>query len=171
MPLCLVSRVISFGLAIATCASIGVAMGQERWETYTNPRFGTAADFPSSIFSVRNQPPDNGDGQSFQSSDGRAQLSIYGQHNAGADTPKSYLENYVDQQGVSYRRVTSRYYVVSGVRDGSIFYQRCNFSADRDGIIDCLNVSYPIQEKAAWDSIVARLSQSLRPGHGIEPRP
>ena len=168
-------RKLSHGLAltfaIGACASTDAAAAQERWATYTNPRFGTTADYPADIFSVRDRPPENGDGQRFRSGDGRAQLSIYGQYNVEADTPKSYLEKFVDQQGISYRRVTKRFYVVSGSRDGDIFYQRCNFPANLDGIIDCLNVSYPAQEKTTWDPIVTRLSQSLHAGRGIEPRP
>jgi hypothetical protein len=164
------SRGLALTFAIGICASFAAAAAQERWATYTNPRFGTIADYPADIFTVRDPPPENGDGQSFHSSDGRAQLSIYGKHNAEGDTPQSYLEKYVDLQGVSYRRTMERFYVISGTREGDIFYERCNFPENRDGIIDCVGVSYPAREKLAWNPIVKRLSKSLRAGRGIEPR-
>jgi hypothetical protein len=134
-------------------------VAQERWATYTNPRFGTTADYPADIFTVRDPPPENGDGQSFHSSDGRAQLSIYGQWNVQGDTPQSYVANYVDLAGatVVYKRVIDRFYIVSGTRDGNIFYDRCNFSPDPEGIIDCLTITYPEQEKTVWDPIATRL--------------
>ena len=143
---------------------------QERWATYANPRFGTMADYPADLFTVRDPPPENGDGQSFRTADGRAQLSIYGTRNAEADTPQSYVKKNVDPQGASYKRVTKRFYIVSGIREGSIFYDRCNFPPVPEGVIDCFSLTYAAQEKAAWDPIVTRLSNSLRAGRGIEPR-
>jgi hypothetical protein len=53
---------------------------------------------------------------------------------------------------------------VSGLRKGEIFYQRCNFAAKPDDVIDCFEVTYPPANKAAMDSAVARLSRSLRNG-------
>ncbi len=67
-------------------------------------------DYPANIFTVRDSAPENGDGQSFHSGDGRAQLLIYGAYNTEGDTPKSYLEKHADE-GVSYRHTTARTYV------------------------------------------------------------
>ncbi len=155
--------------AVATAA--GPQAGQEDWTVYMNPRFGTTIDYPAGIFSQRDRAPENGDGQTFRSADGRAKLSVYGTHNVEDDTPRSYLDKYVDRQGVSYQRVTARFYAVSGIRDGVIFYQRCNFPDPPGDIIDCMDVSYPAAQKTAWNPIVARLSRSLRAGQGLEPRP
>ena len=159
------SRSLALIFAIGICASIDAAAAQEKWATYMNPRFGTTADYPASIFTVRDPPPENGDGQSFHSSDGRAQLSIYGAYNVDDDTPKSYLEKHADQD-ISYRRTTARYYVASGTRNDQLFYERCNFHEGANDIIDCFFVTYPASEKAVWDPIVTRLSKSLRGGRG-----
>ena len=159
--------VLLFTIGICAVAS---AAAQEQWATYSNARFGTTADYPVSLFSMRDPPPDNGDGQVFHTEDRRAHLTVWGAHNADGDSAQSYLKRYGTQDAVSYRRVTARYYVVSGTREGDIFYERCNFSAKPDGIIDCLNVTYPAQDKAAWDPIVTRLSESLRGGRGAEKR-
>jgi hypothetical protein len=152
-------------------APVAAATGPEGWTAYMNPRFGTTADYPVGIFSVRDRPPENGDGQTFRSADGYAQLSIYGMHNVESDTPQSYVDKYVDRQGVTFQRVTANFYAVSGLRDGAIFYQRCNFPAAPGDIVDCVHVSYPAGQKVAWNPIVGRLSRSLRAGQGIEPRP
>src|SRR5262245_45275746 len=103
------------------------AQAQEGWTTYTNARFGAKAAYPAGRFSVRDRPPENGDGQIFRTPDGRAELTIYGAHNVQQDTPQSYVANYVDLAGASLKRITARYFVVSGIRDDKIFYQRCNF--------------------------------------------
>ncbi len=66
--------------------------------------------------------------------------------------------------------MTKRFYIVSGIREGSIFYGRCNFPSVPEGVIDCFSLTYAAQEKAAWAPIVPRPSSSLRAGRGIEPR-
>lgn len=154
--------------AIAACAFSDPAAAQQRWSTYTNPRFGTTADYPADTFNIRDLAPANGQG--FRTADGRAHLSIYGARNAQDDTPTAYIQKYVDPQGVAYKRATVRYYVVSGRRNSETFYERCNFRARASGIIDCFNVTYPTREKAAWDPVVVRISRSLRSGLGIELR-
>jgi hypothetical protein len=158
-------------LSALGATALALAQGGE-WATYKNPRFGTTADYPAHLFTVRDPPPANGDGQGFRTEDGRATLLIYGARNAENDTPQSYLAKYVDlvDVAVSYRRVTARFYVVSGTRGENIIYERCNFEPVPHGIVDCIGLAYPAEEKNAWDPIVARLGASLRPGRGIEPR-
>jgi hypothetical protein len=164
-------RIRFFKLVLLTAimaGAAGPAAAQSRWTTYANARFGTTADYPADLFTKRDPPPENGDGQSFQTADGRAQLSIYGSYNVEADTPASYLAKYGEREGVTYKRVTASYYAISGLRDGKIFYDRCNFRPHSD-TIDCLTLTYPAREKAAWDPIITRISPSLRGGRGIAP--
>ena len=155
-------------LAFASnCASVA----EERWATYSNPRFGMTADYPADLFTVLDPPPENGDGQGFKTTDGRAHLLIYGAWNAEDDTPKSYFDNYIDVKGtsVTYKHITEHFFVASGMREGKVFYDRCNFSAHPDAAIYCFSISYPEQEKTEWDSIVSRLSRSLRAVQVNEP--
>ncbi len=144
------------------------AVAQHRWTTYHNARFGTTADYPADLFTVKERPPDNSDGQTFRTADGSATLLIYGTHNIEEDTPRSYVEKYFDKPEVTYKRTRSSFFVVSGVRNGEIFYHRCNFPRQADGIINCLELRYPAKEKAQWDAIVTRVSNSLRSGENIE---
>ena len=145
-----------------TAAPAAAASGQEGWAVYTNPRFGITIDYPAVIFSKRDRPPENGDGQTFRSADGNAQLSVYGAYNVDNDTPQSYVAKYVDRQGVSFQRVTANFFAVSGVRDGAIFYQRCNFPPPPGDVVGCFVVTYEAEQKAMWNPIVDRLSRSLR---------
>src|SRR5262245_42728148 len=41
------------------------------------------------------------------------------------ETPEDYVA--VDLAGVSYKKIGRDFYVISGTRDASIFYRRCNF--------------------------------------------
>lgn len=147
-------------LAVATGAA-----AQQRWTTYANPRFGTTIDYPADLFVQRDPPPENGDGQAFRSRDGRARLAVWGAYNVDGDSPQGYVEKYVAPDGgISYRQITARYFAVSGLRKGDIFYRRCNFSPARNDVIDCFEATYPESDKAAMDAVVARLSRSLRSG-------
>jgi hypothetical protein len=138
------------------------AAADERWSTYGNARFGVFADYPSSLFTVADAPPENGDGQRFHTADGSAELAVYGSYNIDNDTPEDYVANRVDLADVSYKKIGRDFYVISGTRDASIFYRRCNFP-NRD-VIACFNISYPEAEKATWDQIVSRIARSLRLG-------
>jgi hypothetical protein len=159
----------SFGFRVIaivtpTFASICAGVAKERWATYSNPRFGTTADYPADLFTVLDPPPKNGDGQGFKTTDGRAHLLIWGSWNAADDTPKSYFDRDIDVKGtnVTYKHITEHFFVASGMREGKVFYDRCNFTAQPDAAIHCLSISYPEPEKTEWNSIVSRLSRSLR---------
>src|SRR5579883_142709 len=151
----------AFILAVAT----GAAAAQQRWTTYANPRFGATIDYPADLFVRTDPPPENGDGQAFRSRDGRTRLAVWGRYNSAGDSPQRYVEQYVEPDGgITYRQITARYYVVSGLRKGDIFYQRCNFPTPPDDVIICFEATYPPADKAAMDAVVARLSRSLRSG-------
>lgn len=159
-------RLVLLALAIGALASVTASelLAQtENWRTYTNPRFGTRADYPAHIFTQAEPPPANGDGQSFTTTDRRAKLSIYGSFNATNETPRSYVENFIRPDGkLAYELIRDTYFVASAERDGRIHYMRCNFAKGDPGIIRCFAIEYPAAEKQRWDAIVKRVASSLR---------
>ena len=98
------------GFAVAVMVGLiavsRAAPALDRWTTYANPRFGTIADYPADLLTVQDAPPENGDGASFRTADGRAHLSIYGAYNVENDTPQSYVANIDGFEGATYKRVT-----------------------------------------------------------------
>jgi hypothetical protein len=136
------------------------------WQTYTNARFGTTIEYPSAVFSVKEEPPTNGAGQRFRTPDGRAKLAVYDHFHQG-QSPEEFMKQTLEIEGavIDYVRVTKNFFAVSGVRRADVFYIRCNFPG---GIYDCFEVEYPKREQRAWDAIVTRLSHSLRAGPGDE---
>ncbi len=165
-------------IVVTALAGSGVAVAQQsqdqehpeehQWATYHNARYGTTADYPADLFTVRAPPPTNGDGQTFRTADGRARLLIYGVRNFDEDLPSSYVAKYFNKPEVTYKRTKWPFFVVSGVRDGEIFYDRCNFPIIINSIIDCLELRYPAEDKAKWDPVVRRISNSLHTGASIE---
>ena len=106
--------------------------GSAAWQTFSVPDFGTTVDYPAGIFSVAEGKAEKGVGQRFSSADGRSLLTIYSRENDTGDTPASYLRNNLKlpRSALSYERVTRSFFAISTVREGSIYYSRCNFSAD-----------------------------------------
>ncbi len=139
------------------------AQGSSRdlgWQRYVDQQTGTQVDFPAGLFTVDAGEPERGAGRVFESEDGRAKFSAYTLENETGETPRSYLQKHlkVDPSTIDYRRVTDRFFVVSGIRGGEVYYSRCNFA----GRMHCIYMSYPERELRAWDAIVTRVSLSLR---------
>jgi hypothetical protein len=129
------------------------------WSVLTDA-FGTRVDYPAGIF----KPP-RGSGRVLESADGEARLMVYVEENEAHLTPASFVRTNLTTptSQIDYRRITDRFFAVSGVHGGRIFYSRCNFPDGRNGALHCIFLSYKSSEKEAWDDIVTRISLSLRP--------
>jgi hypothetical protein len=140
----------------------------EDWKTFAIPEYGTNVQYPAGIFSVSEGKPEQGTGERLRTQDGRASLSIYSRANDSGETPRSYLRHYLrfPPSALEYQRVTGSFFAISAVTEDTIYYSRCNFSGTSGGSIHCFDIVYPQREKQAWDSIVTRISLSLRPLHG-----
>ena len=125
---------------------------------------GMRVDYPAGVFTVDGGPADKGSGRVFRSADGSAGFMFYVQANAEHDTPSSFLRSRLSapQTKIDYRRVTDRFVAVSGVREGRIYYSRCNFPYGANGPVHCMELVYSESEKRLWDPIVTRVSLSLR---------
>ena len=129
------------------------------WQTFEVPEFGTRVEYPARIFTAVGEA-EKGVGRRFESKDGRAILSIYARENEDDDTPASYLRKNLRQRTLDYERVTRSFFAISSEREGVILYSRCNFARRA---IHCFDLTYPQEEKRAWDAVVTRISLSLRP--------
>lgn len=158
--------IASIGLGALALLLPGQAARAESWLAYVNPRFGSVIEYPERFRPL--PPPDNGDGQAFEAADG-ARLTISGSHNINNDTPASYEKFLRESDDRAYADVTYRasgadWLVLSGRRNGDIYYDRIYF--DRSGeTIHHLTLRYPAVLRQAYGPIVSRLSRSLRVAH------
>jgi len=72
----------------------------------------------------------------------------------------------IARAALEYERVTRSFFAISSIREGVVYYSRCNFSWHAGGAVHCFDLTYPQQEERAWDAIVTRISRSLRPLEG-----
>lgn len=150
-------------ISVATCLVLisgWTAVGQAqpgRWTRFTIPETGTSVDLPSSIFSEPAGRPD-GYGQRFQTADGRANLTVQSTANTARESPAAFLAKKHPPTHIQYQRITPRFFAVSSIKGGIVWYNRCNFAR---GFVHCVLINYPAAEERAWDEIVTRISLSL----------
>jgi hypothetical protein len=145
-------------LALALTANLALA-GETEWRRYAIPSTGTSVEMPVSIFTRDAGPPEGGTGRRFFSDDNRADLTVQSVPNPDNDAPAAFLAKRNPPPGIIYKRVTPDFFVVSSIRNDRIWYNRCNRA---NGAMNCVMINYPAAEKRQWDSIVTRISQTLR---------
>jgi hypothetical protein len=146
-------------VAVAMALLPGLAVAESAaWQTYVVPETGAKADIPVTVFSKDGGKPDAGYGRRFLTSDGRANLTVQSIPNAANDSPAVFLAKKSPPSDIVYKRVTSRFFVVSSIRNGRIWYDRCNRAAR---YMQCVLINYPAAEKRQWDGVVTRISNSL----------
>ncbi len=152
------TRIVGLALAalLGLAGSLAPAFGQET--TYRNERFGTTATFPSDAFPQPLEAPVEGDGLGWVSPEG-ANLFVYARHNAGGETPRSVVAGRALDDDVTYSRAGQRWAVVSGYRDGQIFYERYIFRGD---LIHSMSIRYPEELRARYDPLVGPVTMTLR---------
>ncbi len=144
-------------LALLPMAAVAQPIG---WQKFVVPETGAKVDLPNEIFSEEVGAPDHGYGRRFQTSDGRANLTVDSFPNEADDSPRSFLEKHfkLPPSAAVYRRVGASFFAVSGFHEKDIWYNRCNFAGR---FIHCVALNYPANEKRQWDYIVTQISNTL----------
>ncbi len=134
---------------------------QGDWQRYIVPQSGAAVDIPNAVFSQNAGVPEPRYGRRLTTADGRANLTVQSFANDARDTPAAFLAKQRPPANIMYRKITARFFAVSSVRDGKIWYNRCNAGGR---YINCVLINYPVGEKRQWDDIVTRISNTLANG-------
>lgn len=135
-----------------------VSAASPEWRRYVIPNTGANVDVPVSIFTEDAGAPEGGIGQRFFTTDRRADLTIQSVPNPDNKSPAEFLRKRRPPADIQYRRVTSRFFAVSSVRNGRTWYNRCNRGT---GYMNCVLINYPAAEERQWDAVVTRISLSL----------
>jgi hypothetical protein len=157
--------------ALGTIA-IGIALvcgaRADDWRLYQNDRYGTTVEYPP-IFKPL-PPPDSDDGRRFESADG-ADFAVFASYNA-EDFDVAGYRNFVVKNldagaVVTYQASGDDWFVISGTKGDSIFYDRYLLT-HRKQMTEGLVINYPAKLKQTYDPIVARMAKSFRPGTGFQ---
>jgi hypothetical protein len=145
-------------VALAFTPALAFA-GDAEWRRYEIPSTGTSVDMPISIFTSDAGPPEGGTGRRFFTEDRRADLTVQSVPNPENYSPATFLTKKRPPAGIIYKRITPEFFVVSSIRNDRIWYNRCNRG---NGTMNCVLINYPAAEKRLWDSVVTRISHTLR---------
>ena len=99
-----------------------VAVQAADWKSFSNDRYGFSVDVPASF--KASAPPDNNDGLTFNSPDGRAEIRAYGHllsdgENLVDDERETERYSAEDHLHVTYRQATARNFTMSGLKGAS----------------------------------------------------
>ncbi|MGL4488246.1 MAG: hypothetical protein ACRCU5_02235, partial [Rhizobiaceae bacterium] len=98
-------------------------------------------------------------GRKWSAPDG-ATLAVWGQNNVLDFTPESiadFIAKDIDE--VTYRKVGSRWMVLSGFDDGAIVYHRAEFGSG--GTIHSMEMRYRADLRKHYDRLAAMVADSL----------
>lgn len=129
------------------------------YQVYSNTRFGYTVEYPAKLLIAQGES-DNGDGQTFRSSDGKCEMLVYASYNVLNETLKSiYRKELSKHSKVTYKLLKPTFFVLSGIDEDRVFYRKTIY---RSGIFYTLEITYPLSEKALYDKVTARVSKSFR---------
>jgi hypothetical protein len=145
-------------ITAASLAPFAAAAQPIRWHDYVVPESGAVAQIPTNIFSEDGGKPESGYGRRFFTSSRHANLTVQSIPKDANDTPAVFLAKKQPPSDITYKRVTSRFFVVSSYRENKIWYNRCNFATH---FVNCVLINYPAAEKRQWDGVVTRISNTF----------
>jgi hypothetical protein len=147
-------------LLLCFCA---VSVAQTKFKTYTNQRFFFTVDYPSTF---RMSPPDfDGDGRIFTSQDKKVEIRAWGGYNALFHTLKEEFDFEAKDLGaqITYQHMGKNWFVISGICNGKIIYQKTLLRKERDvDIFYTLRIEYPAANRNEYDPIIGHIQHSLR---------
>jgi Superinfection immunity protein len=146
--------------------STAAARQRPEFATYTNARFGFTIEYPRSF--AAKQPPENGDGITFVSSDGAASLAVAGGNNDGFTlreyyemSLKSVGESLGDQGRLGYRKTGGTWFVITWRDKDTLGYLKMFVGK---GSQNSFTFIFPESQRAQYDAVTSRIEKSFRPG-------
>ncbi len=136
--------------------------------TYRNDRHGFSLSYPAGTFTPQSQPtPAGDDGRVFVSRDGSARLLAGALPNADGMSLRDYRSLVLQQSYpgavIDYAPMRGNWFVLSGTRDGVMFYERVTFTCGGRRI-NSWAMLYPAAERRLYDRIVEQVARSYRAG-------
>ncbi len=160
----LVSLITSLAVALPSAA----APRSAEWQDYTHPRLQFSISYPSDVF-VPDPRANLDNGLALLSADGTARLLIGAFDNEHETSLEEYRTLVLDRSykdaKLDYTPVRKSWFVLSGERDGWMFYERVSFSCEGRRITSWAMV-YPVAERRYYDRLVERIAPTFRPSEG-----
>jgi len=130
------------------------------FQTYTNNRYGFRIVYPESF--VAQQPPENGDGLTLKSEDGKATLTAWGMNNSGFTLKEDFDRSIKDIHGeLGYNTMGRNWFVVSWTDGETLGYTKEFVGGASE---NAFTFTFPAEQRSQYDSIVTIIERSFKPG-------
>ena len=137
-----------------------------RWALETEPDLGLSYSYPPDVFL-----PIEGDGKPyfhyFASASSEAKFLVGGWNNTTGQSPAGFkqwlTENVGGYDELTYRPRGRSWFVLSGYRGDSIYYEKVMFSCG-GSLVNVFAITYPVEQRDLYDPIVERMEDTFRPG-------
>jgi hypothetical protein len=157
---------------LATPAGLGFAepaaqdfAPTEEVATYLNKRYGFTLSYPTASFKPRE--PLSEEGRVWVSHDGNAKLLAGALANLDGMNLHEYREYLLKESypgaELDYAPVRDTWFVLSGTRDGTTFYERVTFTCGGRRI-NSWAMLYPVEQRQLYDRILEKVARSYRAG-------
>lgn len=139
------------------------------WASIKHPRRGFMIAYPASVFHPQDGVASE-DGRAFVSPDGKARLLVGAFDNTAEFDLVGYRdyllrENYKGAR-LDYERTTAKWFVISGVRGDTMFYERVSFTCGGK-LVNSWAMLYPVAERRLYDRVVEGVARTYQPGSGV----
>lgn len=170
-------KTLMLSLAVALpvlLAGVPAMASEHNWNVYANARFGYSICYPADLLSAQPEAA-NGDGRVFSGRSG-AELRVWGGYNVLEQDADAIIRDLADTDAaVSYRRTAKGWALVSGHKNGDVFYAKVLLERNTTNDIDTIRafrLTYPAGEAETYDTVAARLAECFQlTGQGIDGRP
>lgn len=136
------------------------------WSTVDNERHGFSIAYPGSVFQPK-ELSTAAEGRLLVSRDGNARLLIGAFGNTERLSLTAYraylLERNYTGASIDYAPVRRSWFVLSGERDGVMFYERVSFTCG-GRLITSWAMFYPVTERGFYDRVVEAVAPTFSPG-------
>ena len=146
-----------FALLIFLSSSV---LAHSAMQQYCNARFAFCIDYPSNF--VMQAAPENDDGRTFKSKNGLVKMLAYGSNNSlmeKLETRFNAESSSSDTRKIMYKLFKPDFFVISGVENKKVFYQKVLFKNDE---YKTFLITYPLSQKKTYDSITAKIAASFK---------
>ena len=130
---------------------------------YKNARFGTTLAYPSTVFEVLD-PPQSGNGRRLEASSGDAQIEINAWNDPTPNALQSLrwrLMNTAGYEQVTYKPKGGNWFVLSGFRGDTIYYEKYLFE-NTTNTIHTFSMKYARDRKNIYDVMLERIEDSFQ---------
>ncbi len=130
---------------------------------YANPRFKFNAFVPACV--TKALLPMNGDGVFFTNDDKTVEYTVSGHYNSTFSTAeKEYYDilRFIGKDTVTYSDWGRGWYVVSGVKDGRVYYIYCIVG---EVTVSTMSFEYPYDQKDQYDWMIPVLVENFHSGN------